>query len=88
MGYYSISDAEFEDIKYGSDYIAVTSESIDDQSRWTTSYSQVFQNKLDETFWEVSWDRPSTEYQECDLDARKTQVIPVTTTVIKYIVKE
>lgn len=58
---------------------------IDEQSRWSTFFSQVYKDTRDETFWEIYWSRGSTEYQDEDIkdNLGVTQVYPkeVTTTV-------
>ncbi|WP_266031200.1 hypothetical protein [Brucella intermedia] len=52
---------DHEDVDH---FAEVTGEQIHDTSRWHTHYSAVYQDKRDETFWEVSWSRGSTEIQD------------------------
>lgn len=47
-----------------------------DQSRWTTFYSVVLKHVPTETFWNVTYQRGSTEYQECDADYEMVRVYP------------
>jgi hypothetical protein len=72
-----------EDFFDDEDFTEVTREKIEDQRRWSTMFSQVFKYK-DGTFWEASWERGSTEYQETDLELSVVQVEPVQVTVTKY----
>ena len=41
-----------------------TEETIEDQRRWHTTFSSVYRDTRDGTFWKVYWDRGSTEYQD------------------------
>ena len=76
---------EFEDILYSDEYKEITLQKIEDQDRWYTYVSQVFQKKDDGTFWELSWRRGSTEQQyEGPEDIRKLQVYPVEKTITVY----
>lgn len=73
-----------EDVFDGDDFEEVTSESIYDQTRWSTSYEQVFKYK-DGTFWNASWSRGSTEYQDEGVEnLTLVQVEPVQVTVTQY----
>jgi hypothetical protein len=73
-------------------YIAVTAETTSGQRRWVTEYEQVFQDKRDKrdgTYWNISWDRGSTEYQEyTDLNIGFYEVEPVETVIIKFMKKK
>jgi hypothetical protein len=88
LGYYNISDEEFEEITEGDDYKPVTRSKIEDQRRWATMYSQVFQNTKDDTYWELTWQQGSTEQQECDLEATKVKVVPKQVTKTIYVIAE
>lgn len=79
-----INDEEFENIMFGDEYKEITSERIDDQSRWNTYFSQVFQKISDGTYWEVYWCRGSTESQYTELEAKMQQVKPVEKTITTY----
>lgn len=63
----------------------VTAEKIEEQSRWSTFFSQVYKDTRDGTFWEIYWSRGSTECQDEDIEDNLSvsQVYPkeVTTTV-------
>jgi hypothetical protein len=37
---------------------------ITGDSRWSKFYEQVFKDTRDGAFWEISWDRGATEYQD------------------------
>jgi hypothetical protein len=64
----------------------VTEEEITDQSRWSTSCSRVYKDKRDESFWELSWTRGSTELQDNGTeDIEFQRVMPQEVTVIKYV---
>lgn len=66
-------------------YKAVTSETIEDQSRWSTNYSRVFVDTSDNTYWAASWSRGSTEQQDFGVeDLEWRQVVPVEKTVTVY----
>ena len=82
-------DELFEEIVYGDDYEEVTGEQIVDTSRWHTLYEQVYKKISDGTFWELSWRRGSTEYQdEGPEDVSIREVVPQEVTVIKYVGKK
>lgn len=42
----------------------VVSEEIVGQSRWNTQYEEVIKDLRDGSFWMITWDRGSTEYQD------------------------
>ncbi|TCV62319.1 hypothetical protein [Neorhizobium sp. S3-V5DH] len=42
----------------------VTSAEIVGDSRWMKHYEQVFKDTRDGTYWEISWSRGATEYQD------------------------
>jgi len=54
----------YEDHPEEDFFTAVTDEVIDGQSRWMTQYSQVWKDKRNNDFWEITWERGSTEYQD------------------------
>lgn len=67
-------------------YEEVTSSEITGDSRWSKFYEQVFKDTRDGTFWEISWSRGATEYQDNGVeDVSVQQVWPhqVTTTVYR-----
>lgn len=77
---------QFEEIMWGDSYKSVTEETIEDQRRWHTSYSQVFKKLEDGTFWLVNWDRGSTEQQDDGPEnIYLVQVAPKEVIVTKYV---
>jgi hypothetical protein len=67
-------------------FTEITTADITGDSRWSKFYEQVFKDTRDETFWEISWSRGATEYQDNGVeDVSVQQVWPhlVTTTVYK-----
>ena len=63
------------------DYTRITEAEFSYQSRWNTYYSQVFENKVDGTYWRISWSRGSTEYQDDGVqDIEFQRVFPKTIT--------
>lgn len=67
------------------DYESVTEVEIVDQGRWNTYYSQVFENKVDGTYWRISWSRGSTEQQDEGIqDVEFQRVFPKTKTITVY----
>jgi len=82
MDIYIAKDCLQEDAE---DYESVTEEEISYQSRWNTYYSQVFENKVDGTYWRISWSRGSTEYQDDGVqDIEFQRVFPKTKTITVY----
>lgn len=67
------------------DFETVEKPSVFDTDRWHTYYEMVAKHKESGTFWNISWQVGSTEYQECDFEPHIQQVYPhvVTTTVYK-----
>lgn len=45
-------------------YKSVTHETLDDRTRWSVYYSQVWENTADGTLWLIAWSRGATEYQD------------------------
>ncbi len=45
-------------------YEEITSAEITGDSRWSKFYEQVWKDTRDGTFWEISWSRGATEYQD------------------------
>lgn len=79
----------YEEITEGDDYEEVTSQTIIDRSRWSTFYEQVFKKISDGTYWELSWSRGSTEYQDDGPeDVSICEVVPQEVTVISYVRKK
>ncbi len=67
----------------------VTSAEITGDSRWSKFYEQVFKDKRDETYWEITWSRGATEYQDNGAeDVEVAQVWPVEVTVTRYVRKK
>lgn len=56
-----ILQEEAEDQEF---YEEVTSAEITGARRWSKFYEQVFRDTRDGTFWEISWSRGATEYQD------------------------
>jgi hypothetical protein len=73
-----------EGVFWGEEFVKVTGETIEDQGRWTTHYSQVLQHRDTGAFWLAEWDRGSTEYQETDPDLSLVLVEPVEVTKVEY----
>jgi len=70
-------------------YEEVTVAKITGQSRWTTYYSQIYRNKIDNTFWMISWGRGSTEIQDGGPeDISVYQVEPREKTIVEYVIVE
>ena len=81
----SIFEHPDEDVFLGEDFEEVTDEQIEDQSRWSTFYSQILKYNKDGTLWKASWSRGSTEMQDCGVeDLQLIQVEPVEVTVTQY----
>lgn len=79
----------FEEITEGYDYEEATRENIVSQSRWRTSFKQVFKKTADGTFWELSWSRGSTEVQdEGPEDVEIHEVEPKEVATIQYVRKK
>lgn len=53
-----------EDAEDQESYEEVTNAKITGDSRWSKFYEQVFKDTRDGTFWEISWSRGATEYQD------------------------
>lgn len=67
------------------EYEKVTTIFIEEQSRSSTYYSQVFKKKSDGTFWQAFWGRGSTEYQDNGIeDFDLFQVVPMEKTITVY----
>jgi len=56
-----ILDEEHEEQEF---FKEITSAEITGDSRWSKFYEQVWQDTRDGTFWEISWSRGATEYQD------------------------
>ncbi len=67
------------------DFKGVTEKNIYDQSRWDTFYERVFKYLPDGTFWKISWQEGSTEYQETDFDPHVVQVYPKAVETTIYV---
>lgn len=77
-------DDPMEDVLFGETFERVTEESIYDQDRWHTYYTQVLKHKKTGEYWRADWVAGSTEYQECNPDLTLTQVTPKEVTAIQY----
>lgn len=78
---------EFNEIKWGDheDYVTVTGEVIEEQSRWSVYKSCVLKQVSTGKFFEAYWGEGATEYQEGqDEDWSLTEVEPFEVTVTKY----
>jgi hypothetical protein len=76
----------FEDYEEEEFFEEVSELEITGTSRWNTFYSKVFQDTRDNTYWEITWSRGSTEIQDNGAeDIEFRQVKPVNVTVIKYL---
>lgn len=77
-----------EEVFEGDDFTPVTNNQIEDQSRWTTYYSQILQYK-DGSFWKAFWERGSTEYQDdTEPNLSLVKVTPKEVTVTMYTLVE
>jgi hypothetical protein len=47
-----------------NDYVEISTPYITYQSRWYTFYLRNYYNKADNTYWELTWSRGSTEQRE------------------------
>lgn len=67
----------------------VTSAEITGDSRWSKFYEQVFKDTRDGTFWEISWSRGATEYQDNGIeDVTVQEVVPKEVARTIYVPKE
>ncbi len=84
--YFDLSEYErpMEDVFWGGEFIEITGEAIEGQSRWTTQYSQVLQHRDTKEFWLAEWSIGSTEYQETDPELSLTLVEPIEVTKVEY----
>ena len=70
------------------DYIEIET-SILSQTRWTTVNSTVYQNTNDDSFWEIIWEKGSTEYQDHGPEVHEFYPVePITVKVTKFVRKE
>lgn len=88
-------NAEFARLLLGEDtedaqfFEEVTTAEITGDSRWSKFYEQVFKDTRDGTFWEITWSRGATEYQDNGIeDVEVAQVWPVEVTVTRYVRKD
>lgn len=76
----------WEDHEEAEFFKEVGEEEITGKSRWSTFYSQVYKDERDESFWELSWSRGSTEQQDDGPENIGFQrVMPQEVTVIRYV---
>jgi len=55
----------FEDHEENEFFVEIDgTEVIEGQSRWYTTFSSVYEDTRDGTFWKVTWSRGSTEMQD------------------------
>ncbi|KAB2661444.1 hypothetical protein F9K91_24920 [Brucella tritici] len=75
-----------EDHEDSEFFEAVTEDEITGDSRWSKFYRQVWKDTRDGTFWEITWSRGATEYQDQGMeDVEVREVKPVEKTVIVYV---
>nr|WP_316651547.1 hypothetical protein [uncultured Gellertiella sp.] len=77
-----------EDAEDREFYKAATSAEITGDSRWSTYYEQVFEDTRDGTYWEISWSRGATEYQDNgveDVEVRQVKAVEKTVTVFEAV---
>lgn len=65
-------------------YEEITSAEITGDSRWSKFYEQVWKDTRDGTFWEISWSRGATEYQ--DEGAENVEVRQVWPQVVQRVI--
>jgi hypothetical protein len=84
--YFDLSqyDDPMEAVFYEEEFLEVTEETIENQRRWTTTYSQVLQQKGTGEFWLARWECGSTEDQDTDPSLTLTLVQPVEVTRVEY----
>ncbi|TCR92600.1 hypothetical protein [Rhizobium sp. BK376] len=70
----------------GDHYENVQPAEITGDSRWSKFYEAVYRDKRDGTFWEISWSRGATEYQDQGVeDVAIQQVWPREVTRTIYV---
>lgn len=76
---------EFKHFPGADDYVEVGEETIASQSRWLTTFSQVYRHVPTSTFWEIVWNQGSTEMQATEpMVVSVHEVVPVEKTVLVY----
>ena len=78
---------EFELVLWGDhdDYESVTEETMENNSRWSIYYSQIFKQKSTGNFFEAYWGSGATEQQEGQMHNWSfSQVEPFEKTVVAY----
>jgi hypothetical protein len=66
------------------DFVSVGEKTMVSQSRWKTTFSQVYSQKSNGKYFQVSWSQGSTEMQEGDMYWYLNEVAPVEVTVTKF----
>ena len=81
------TDDDLQDMVWGDhpDFETIVDESVIDTDRWHTYYESIIKEKGTGKFYNLSWAVGSTEYQECDLDARLFEVVPKEVVKIEYV---
>jgi len=84
-----IDEQTLKELCYGYDYDysvwkAMTEETIEEHNRWDIQLSRVFCHVPTMKYFDISWYRPATEYQETELSPHYCEVTPVTQTVTVY----
>lgn len=78
---------EFQEILWGDhdDYESVTEETIEDTSRWSIYYGQVFKQKSTGKFFYASWGSGATEMQDGQQhDWSLSEVEPFEKVIVSY----
>jgi hypothetical protein len=76
----------WEDHHESDFFIEIGEEEITGKSRWSTFYSQVYKDKRDNSFWELSWSRGSTEQQDNGVeDISFQRMMPKEVTFVQYV---
>jgi hypothetical protein len=70
------------------DYVKIGAEEITGQSRWSTFFEQIVQQKSTDAYWLIAWSAGSTECQDDDFEPIITEVKPVQVTVTKFVPKD
>jgi len=85
-----LSDNDLYNMTYGDhpDYKLVEGEEVVDTSRWSNIMMAVVQEKETGHFYQLTWESPATEYQECDPGFEMTQVYPKQVTKTVYTTKK
>jgi hypothetical protein len=70
------------------DFVAITDEEMSEGGRWNNSYDQTFEQKSTGKFFNISWTRGATEYQdEGPENLRMMEVFKQQVLVTQYLAK-